>query len=238
MATPKKTKKRKKTVPKRPALRDLFRSKWRFFNYELTPAKDLKWLLNLLHNHVSCTVPAPCSLGQVLTAICEQAQIPIPMNLLSLELRAPVLSRSKTIFRYAWDAIDGIARNYEERNMQWWVSEGRLTMDIIKPFPKPVEFYRIAGALQWEMRAKFPEQRRWTMDQYLKIAAQLDEFDLSKLLSEPNREKLAVLNQKSGKPAVRTVAQGIASKSPPWLHRETMRVLYHAFERFKVNIAY
>lgn len=61
----------------------------------------------------------------------------------------------------------------------------------------------------------------------------LEPVQASGTLFGTNRKKLAGENRKSGKPAIRTLVAGIAQDTDPWIHRETMKVLYHAFEKFK-----
>ena len=203
---------------------------WSRFSNERTPKRAREWLYGRLENHIGCTVSAPCSLGQVVTAICEKAQHAVPIELLSLQLRAPVLHRAETVFGSAWDAIDEIACNYP--NMQWWISEHGLTMDIVIPTPPPQDFDQIAGKLVFEMRQKFPG-RHLPRNQYLEIAAHLENFKVLDLLPKGSRKELAEWNQKNGKGAIQTFSQAIAAKQPKRLSRETIRRLYRAHDKFK-----
>lgn len=204
---------------------------WTRFSNERTPKRARQWLYDHRENHIGCTVPAPCSLGQVVTTICEKAQHTVTIDLLSLQLRAPVLSRGETIFGSAWDAIDEIAHNYP--NMQWWISEHGLTMDIVIPSPPPEDFDQIAGKLVFEMRQKFPEESRLSRDRYLEIVAHLDHFRLPDLLPKARRKELAEWSQKNGKVAIQTFSQAIAANQPRWLRRQAMRRLYRAHDKFK-----
>jgi hypothetical protein len=204
---------------------------WTRFNNERTPKRARQLLYDRRENHVGCTVSAPCSLGQVVTTICEKAQHTVPIDVLSLQLGAPVLSRGKTIFGSAWDAIDKIACNYP--NMQWGISEHGLTMDIVAPTPLPQDFDQIAGKLLFEMRQKFPEQSRFSRDQYLEITPQLENFRLPDLLPKARRKELAEWNQKNAKVVIQTFSRAIAAKQPKWLGREAMRRLYRAHDKFK-----
>ena len=203
---------------------------WNRFSYDRTPKRKREWLYDRRENHISCSVPAPCSLGQVLTAICEKAQHTVPIEYLSLQLRAPVHPRGNVVFASAWDAIDRIACNYP--NMQWWISGYGLTMDIVVPASPPQDFDQIAGKLVFEMRHKSPKNDL-SKDQYLEIAAQLENFDIRILLPKGPREQLAAWNQNNGKGAIRTFSQAIATKQPRWLSRQTIRRLYRAHDNFK-----
>lgn len=201
------------------------------FSNKRTPKRAPQWLYDHRENHVGCTVSAPCSLGQVVTTICEKAQHTVPIDVLSLQLRAPVLSRGKTIFGSAWDVIDKIAHNYP--NMQWRISEHGLTMDIVAPTPPPQDFDQIAGKLVFEMRQKFGEESCLSRDRYLEIAAQLENFRVLDLLPKGPRKQLAEWNQKNGKGTIQTFSQAIAAKQPWWLRRQAMRRLYRAHDKFK-----
>src|SRR3981081_3749176 len=153
----------------------MFALRWSRFSYERTPKSAREWLYDRLDNFISYTVSAPCSLSQVLTTICEKAKDPIRIELLSLQLQTPVLSRARETFGSARNEIDKIARNYP--GMKWWISEhGGLTMDTVIPTTRPADFDEIAGRVQFEMRRQFPEQRRLSTDQYSQIAAQLENF--------------------------------------------------------------
>ena len=204
---------------------------WTRFSNKRTPKRARQWLYDRLENHIGCTVTAPCSLGQVVTTICEKVQHAVPINLLSPQLRTPVLSRGKTIFGSAWDTIDEIAHSYP--SMQWWISEHGLTMDIVGPTPLPQDFDQIAGKLLFEMRQKFPEQSRFSRDQYLEITPQLENFRLPDLLPKARRKELAGWNQKNRKGAIQTFSQAIAANQPRWLRRQAMRRLYRAHDKFK-----
>jgi hypothetical protein len=204
---------------------------WTRFSNERTPKRARQWLYDRRENHIGCTVLAPCSLGQVVMTICEKAQHTVLIDLLSPQLRTPVLPRGKTIFGSAWDAIDKIACNYP--NMQWWISEHGLTMDIVIPTPPPEDFDQIAGKLVFEMRQKIPEESRLSRDRYLEIAAQLENFRVLDVLPKGPRKELVEWNQKNGKAAIQTFSQAIAAKRPRWLRREAMRRLYRAHDKFK-----
>jgi hypothetical protein len=203
---------------------------WTRFSNERTPKTAREWLCNRLENHIGCTVSAPCSLGQVVTAICEKAQHAIPIELLSLQLQTPVLSRALVTFGSAWNEIDKIANNYP--NMKWWISERGLTMQVVIPPPPPQDFDQLAGKLVFEMRQKFPK-RSLSRDQYLEIAAQLDNFNVLDLLPKGPREELAAWNEKNGQGAIHTFSEAIAAKQPRGLGRETIRRLYRAHDKFK-----
>jgi len=164
------------------------------------------------------------------TAICKKAPHTIPIDLLSLQLQAPVLARAKVVFGSAWHAIDEIAGNYP--NMKWWISEQGLTMDIVIPTPPPEDFDQIAGKLVFEMRQKFPESQL-SRHQYLEIAAHLENFKVLDVLPKGPRKELAEWNQKNGKGAIQTFSQAITAKQPKRLSRETLRRLYRAHDKFK-----
>jgi hypothetical protein len=203
---------------------------WSRFSYERTPKRKREWLYDRRENHISCSVLAPCSNSDVLSAICEKARHTVPIELFSPQLRTPVLPRGRVVFGSAWEAIDEIASNYT--NMQWWISEYGLTMDIVFPPLPPQDFDQIAGKLVFEMRQKFPNSRL-SRERYLEIGAQLENFDVRNLLPKGPREELAAWNQRNGKGAIRTFSQAIAVKQPRWLSRQTIRRLYRAHEKFK-----
>jgi hypothetical protein len=213
--------------------RETFLSRWERLCWERTDTAASSWLYRLEDNRVSCTVPAPYSLKQVVNAISEQAQEPIRIELLSPQLQAPVLPRGKTVFGSAWDEIDRIARNYP--NMYWWISEHRLTMDTVVPAAPPADFDQIAGRLVFEMRKRYPEQSRLSADQHFKIAAQLDQqkrFKPLDVLSKKKSEELAKWNQKYGNRAILSFSQAVDAKQPKWIRREILRRLYRAEEKF------
>lgn len=229
-------KKRKKPGETTLTPRQTFLMRWSRFSYENTPKKVREGLFDGLYNHISCSVAAPYCLGQAVTMISEQAREPFPVAWLSLELGKPVHPRGIAVFGYVWDEIDKIARNYP--NMEWWISDAGLTMDIVIPTPPSLDFDQIAGKLLFTMHQEFPEQSRLSKDQYLHVAAQLESFKLLDLLPKASRDKLTMWNQKNGKGAIHTVSQAIGTKQPSWLHRETMKRLYRAHHKLKEQQEY
>jgi hypothetical protein len=163
--------------------------------------------------------------------ICEQAQHTVTIDLLSLQLRAPVLSRGKVIFGSAWDAIDKIACNYP--NMQWWISEHGLTMDIVILSSSPEDFDQIAGKLVFEMRQEFPEQSQFSRDQYLEITPQLENFRVLGSVAQGSPQTTCGVESEECEGAIQTFPQAIAAKQPKWLGREAIRRLYRAHDKFK-----
>ena len=55
----------------------------------------------------------------------------IPVEYLAEDLDQPVFTRGQVVFDFVGDALDDIARNYTD--MQWWVSDRGLNMDIVSP---------------------------------------------------------------------------------------------------------
>ena len=186
-------------------------------------------------NFVNCSLPGPCRRDQIVSTICEKASIPITIQRLSTELISRVLPRGTVVFRSVWDELNSIARNYP--NMQWWISDRRLIMDIVEP-PRPrQEFYEVAGKLILEMRERSPESSRFSEEQWLEIASQLEEFSLLELLPKKKRAQLADWSQNNRRSAIRTFSEAIKAKQPKWLHREALRVLYRSSEKFRTNSA-
>jgi hypothetical protein len=83
------------------------------------------------------------------------------------------------------------------------------------------------------MRQKSPERSRSSRDQYLEITPRLDNFRLLDVLPKGPRKELTEWNRKNGKAAIQTFSRAIAAKQPRWLHREAMRRLYRAHDKFK-----
>lgn len=184
-------------------------------------------------NPVNYCVPGPCSLEEVVIAICEHAQEGIPVDALSPELRFPILPRGKVIYRYAWDAIDDIASNY--LHLYWWVSDRGLRMETIRPPVPPADFDHVAGKLMFEVRQRSPERSRLSAEDYAEIAMKLDEgrsFRLIDVISKNFRKQLADWNQKHPNKAIKSFLQAIDAKQPPDMVRQLKKRLYRAHESY------
>lgn len=59
----------------------------------------------------------------------------IPIESLSDHLNLPAFPRGQVIFGFAGDEFDKIADNYA--NMQWWLSDTGLNMEIVRPEEHP-----------------------------------------------------------------------------------------------------
>jgi hypothetical protein len=213
------------------SLRGVFSLRWNHFNYDQTPERDLEWLYAASGNFINCSIPGPCARGLVVTTICEQAGEPVHIQLLSLKLQDPVSSRGEVAFGSLWDKLDQISSNYP--NMQWWISDHRLIMDTVLPPPPIDDFYQIAGRLMREMRMKNPARVRLSQAQYLEITDQLGNFRPLEFLPKRYRKELAVWNQKQQHRGIQTFSQALKAKTPTWLRREALRILYRAHEKFK-----
>jgi hypothetical protein len=119
--------------------------------------------------------------------------------------------------------------------MYWWLSDDGLTIDTIVQTPLQ-DFDYIAGRIVFEMRQKFPEQICLSKEQHLEIAAQLDELKqyrpIDVLPGDPRKE-LAAWNQKNGQKAIDTFVKAVNAVQPRGVHRQTLKRLYRAEEKFK-----
>jgi len=106
---------------------------WQYFNAERTSTIYRE----LLFNWVSLSVPARLTNDHVVEQIARAASIPVES--LSDHLAQSVFPRGQVVSGFAGDEFDKIADNY--RNMQWWVSDTGLNMEIVStPFsqlPRP-----------------------------------------------------------------------------------------------------
>jgi hypothetical protein len=75
---------------------------------------------------VSCQVPAPCSMLDVVKAIAEHSSVPFPIDTISDQLLKPVLPRGKTLFGNTGEYIDQLLGNYSD--LQWWFTAKGLTI--------------------------------------------------------------------------------------------------------------
>jgi hypothetical protein len=118
-----------------------------------------------------------------------------------------------TCFGFAGNYFDQIARNYDQ--MQWWVSKNGLNMEataIVSLSP----FDALAGKLMFEARPLRGKTGRLTLEEYKKIAAQVDEAGLKPRdhLEGKSRRQLADWNQKHPRKAVRTFQEALSGKIP------------------------
>jgi hypothetical protein len=96
---------------------------WRHFNFDKTSETGGRKLCEdlVLGNFISHSVPAPCTMREVIEQIALHSQKPIPVGLLVDSLTLPVLSRGKVLFGYSGDCIDKIVGNYD--HLEWWISD-------------------------------------------------------------------------------------------------------------------
>jgi hypothetical protein len=176
---------------------------WRHFSSEKTPPNFCNLILN---NFASLTIPAPCTLRDVVEQIAKQSRNRIPIESLSDNLSQPVLLRAITIFGPPGNHFDQIADNYT--NMQWWVSENGLNMAVVPPGAARLsDFNKLAGEL-----AVFKERNgKLSKDAILEIAKALDEagYKLEKELQPAQWKVIAKYNQRYSTRAIKTYEQAV-----------------------------
>ncbi len=167
-------------------------------------------ILNSVINH---TAPANCTDRDVIEQIARQASIQIPIESLACELEQKVHVRGMTCFGFPGNYFDQIARNYDQ--MQWWVSKNGLNMEaaaIVSLSP----FDALAGKLMSEARPLRGKTGHLALEEYKKIAAQLDKagFRPQKHLEGISRKSLTDWNQKHPRRAVGTFQEALSAKIP------------------------
>ena len=112
----------------RPLSQVIHRAGWSHFNSQRTIDSGGQHLYeNLIpDNFVAFTVPAPCSMLKIVTAITERSTNPIPIDSMSDELAQPVLPRGKVLFGSTGDCIEQVVDNYSQ--MEWWFTSKGLTI--------------------------------------------------------------------------------------------------------------
>jgi hypothetical protein len=178
---------------------------WHRFNATKTRALGgLKlFRATILNNVINYTAPANCTDRDVVEQIAKQATIQIPIESLPCELEQRVHVRGKVCIGFPGKYFDQIARNYDQ--MQWWVSKNGLNMEaaaiaLLSPFDA------LAGKLMFEARPLRGTTGRLPAEEYIKIAAQLDEarFKPKRYLEGKARDHLADWNQKHPSKAIQT----------------------------------
>ena len=205
----------------------------RFSHKRTASAGGLKLFRNLIgNNHVSCTVPAPCTHRDVVEQIARKSQPVIPIDLLSPELSKTTLPRGRTIFGSPWERFDNIARNYQ--NLFWWISEKGLRMEVIsEPDQVAPTFEQIAGKLMFEARERRLKNGRLPEAEYKTIADQLGKFKILEHLPRKYRNELGPWNQNNQTRAIHTCSAALEAKNPRWLRRQVLRCLYRAEDKFR-----
>jgi hypothetical protein len=139
-------------------------------------------------------------------------------------------------FGFAGNYFDQMARNYDQ--MQWWVSKNGLNMEataIVSLSP----FDAFAGKLMLEARPLREETGRLALEEYKKIAAQLDNagFRPQKHLEGTSRKSLTDWNQKHPRNAVRTFHDALSAKIPDLdLRRAVQKRLQRAESAWKAQL--
>jgi hypothetical protein len=186
---------------------------WHRFNATKTRALGgLKlFRATILNNVINYTAPANCTDRDVIEQIAKQATIQIPIESLPCELEQRVHVRGKVCFGFPGKYFDQIARNYDQ--MQWWVSKNGLNMEaaaiaLLSPFDA------LAGKLMFEARPLRGKTGRLALEEYEKIADQLDNagFKPQEQLEGKFRKQLADWNQKHPRKAVRTFREALSAK--------------------------
>ena len=230
----------KKTIGRRSGmtrggLRKFAERRWRRFKWERSDRKKRDHLVRELCSRVvSFTLQAPWSHRLVIETICKQAGL--ATDILSPQIEKAIGVRGKTVFGFAGDEIDKIARDYDR--VFWWLSTRGLTLDKI-PWSTPEDFDYIAGKLMFEARRNSRVGKYLTRADYLAIAGRLDAFGKFKpieLLTLSRRKELALWNQQNNRNPITTFSQAMNAIKPPWLRERIMKKLYRAEERFKKHM--
>ena len=180
----------------------------------------------VLNNHLSLTVPAPCTHRDVVEKITSQSQEPIAIQSLADVLSQTELERGKVIFGFAGDKIDQIAANYE--GMHWWVSEEGLNMAIVSPaVAKLTRFDKFAGKLYID-QSKDGKLSKMVL---MVIAEKLDvaKFTLKEELQPAQWNLIAGYNQRNPRQPINTFEKACIHRL---FSRSVRRRLYVARERY------
>jgi hypothetical protein len=202
---------------------------WHRFNLTKTQALGgLKlFRTTILNNVISCTAPANCTDRDVIEQISKQATIQIPIESLPRELERKVHVRGMACFGFPGNYFDQIARNYDQ--MQWWVSKNGLNMEAA-PIVSLSPFDALAGKLMFDARPLRGTTGRLPLEEYKKIAAQLDKagFGPQNHLEGTSCKNLANWNQKHPRKAVRTFHDALSTKLP---NLDLRRAVYKRLQR-------
>lgn len=197
---------------------------WEHFSTEKTPPKSRSLILD---NFASLTVPAPCTLRDVVEQIAKQSRNRIPIESLSDELNQPVLLRGKTIFGSPGDQFDQIAANYT--NMQWWISGNGLNMAVVTPEAAQLsDFNRLSGGPAMSKE----KNGRLSKDAVLEIAKAIDEagYTLQKELQPAQWKPIARYNQTYSTRAIKTFEKAVENSK---FIRCVRRRLYVARDKYR-----
>jgi hypothetical protein len=197
---------------------------WEHFSSEKTPPNCRGLIFN---NFASLTVPAPCTLRDVVEQIAKQSRNRIPIESLSDELNQSVLLRATTIFGAPGDQFDQIAGNYS--NMRWWISENGLNMAVVPPRAAQLsDFNKLVGELALSRQSNGKLSR----DAILEIARAVDEagYTLEKELQPAQWKVIAKHNQTYSKLAIKTYEQAVRNRK---FVRCVRRRVYVAREKYR-----
>jgi hypothetical protein len=180
----------------------------------------------VLNNHVSLSIPAPCTHRDVIEKIASQSQRPIAIQSLADDLSRTKFVRGKAIFGFAGDKIDQIAANYE--GTHWWISEEGLNIAIVSPAAtKLSRFDKFAGKLYID---------KWKHGKLSKvvlavIAKKLDvaRFTLKEELQPGQWNLIAEYNQRNPRQPIKTFEKACVHRMSS---RAFRRRLYVARERY------
>jgi hypothetical protein len=221
---------------RRQSIKSFARFGWERFDYERTVAAGGADLCCKLHrdSFISCTVAATCTFRDVVEQLVTRSRPPIAIDRLASELEKTVLVRARTIFGSTWAHLDEIAQNYP--SLCWWFSEKGLCMEVVpRRTPPSSNFDEVAGHLLTQARLRFTGSRL-PKTEYNQIVDQLSQFPVLEYLPKSYRKRLAEWNQRHSREAIKTFAEAIRAKQPRFLHREVLRRLYRAAEKFTIAV--
>jgi hypothetical protein len=178
----------------------------------------------LRDNHVSLSIPGPCTLRDVVDGIARQSQVPIAIQSLADDLSQTTLPRGKVVFGLAGNAIDKIAVNYTD--MRWWISKVGLNMAIVPPVEAKLSRFDDAAGKLYVDKSK---DGGLPKDLLMAIAKKLDADGFSlKELQPAQRRPISEYNQRNPRSAIKTFAQACRHRVGV---RSVRRRLYVARER-------
>jgi hypothetical protein len=101
---------------------------WQHFNYDKTSETGGRKLCEdvVLGNFISYSIPAPCTMREIVEQIALHSQRSIPVDSLVDSLALPILPRGKVLFGYSGDCIDQVLGNRED--LEWWISDKGLNV--------------------------------------------------------------------------------------------------------------
>lgn len=208
---------------------------WSRLRYEMTKLDGGQKMFRelLLNNFVSCSVPATCTHRDMVMAIAQYSQKPIPIKHLANHLDTHRTLRGHTVFGLPGDYFDKIALNHED--MWWWISGDGLKMGILPPRAlKLSPFEQLSGRLMCEALSDRGLNGRIAAEVYRNIAVTIEKAGFKPIssLRGLTREKLGDWNKSHAKHPIQTFEQAINSRLA-WLRLGIRRHLYRAAEKFK-----